>query len=208
MLHPKQKYNTDKYSTGLIYKYERLLAPWRQEKIVLLEIGTYYGGSLRYFREYFTHPETRIIGVDNAPCLTPEPSDSFEFILCNQNDVPGLSTLATQHGPFDIIIDDGSHHGQETWNSFSVLWNYVKPGGMYLIEDWSQQNDNLDTILRIVAALREPASPGESESTPNRLGVTACTLFPLTENSPEDIVQSDNLLGKFNTGLMALWKKG
>lgn len=50
-----RKYNTDKYSTGLISKYENLFDHLKDQKITLLEIGVYYGGSMRYFTEFFTH---------------------------------------------------------------------------------------------------------------------------------------------------------
>jgi hypothetical protein len=56
---------------------------------------------------------------------------------CDQNDIEGLKVIADKHGPFDIIVDDGSHELKETANCFSTLWKYVNPDGFYIIEDWS-----------------------------------------------------------------------
>lgn len=201
------KYNTDKYSTGLISKYERLFSGLKHEKITLLEIGVYYGGSMRWLREYFTHPETKIIGIDHQPCLTPQDSDNFIFYLCDQNDSNKLHEIGSEHGWFDIIIDDGSHHAKETLNCFNNLWKFVRPGGWYLIEDWSQQDDNIESILNIMSRLRQPDPNGGTESSPNLLGVSEMVVLPLSENSPEDILQSGNVLGKFNTGLIGIRKK-
>jgi hypothetical protein len=38
-------------------------------------------------------------------------------------------------GNFDVIIDDGGHSNAGIVTSFNVLWNTVKPGGVYFIED-------------------------------------------------------------------------
>jgi hypothetical protein len=38
---------------------------------------------------------------------------------------------------FDIIVDDASHIGEFTKQSFWYLFdNHLKPGGLYVIEDW------------------------------------------------------------------------
>ena len=44
--------------------YERLFEPKRDSPIRLLEIGICTGGSLLAWAEYFTSPETEIVGLD------------------------------------------------------------------------------------------------------------------------------------------------
>ena len=36
---------------------------------------------------------------------------------------------------FDVIIDDGSHMFNDQVDSFNLLKSFVKPGGVYIIED-------------------------------------------------------------------------
>ncbi len=36
---------------------------------------------------------------------------------------------------FDIIIDDGSHHSNDVIASFDILFERLKPGGIYVVED-------------------------------------------------------------------------
>jgi len=38
-------------------------------------------------------------------------------------------------GNFDYIIDDGGHKNFQIWTSFQYLFNTLKPGGVYFIED-------------------------------------------------------------------------
>jgi len=127
-------YDTDKFASGIIEVYERLFEQVKNRQITLLEIGVWHGGSLQYFSSFF--PNGVIIGIDvKQPSLRlPE---NAEFRLIDQNDSDALRQLAEEMGPFDIVIDDGSHMRRETSNCFDVLWRYVKEEGAYIIEDWA-----------------------------------------------------------------------
>ena len=39
------------------------------------------------------------------------------------------------HGPFDVIIDDGSHVPSHQKLTFQTLWPHLRPGGLYAVED-------------------------------------------------------------------------
>ena len=53
----------------------------------------------------------------------------------DQNDPAILNEMATRHGPFDIIIDDGSHVGEHIITSFRALFPDLTANGLYAIED-------------------------------------------------------------------------
>jgi predicted O-methyltransferase YrrM len=58
----------------------------------------------------------------------------------DQSDTAALqAVLDDDHGdePLDLVIDDASHLYRETRASFEVLFPRLRPGGTYLIEDWS-----------------------------------------------------------------------
>merc|ERR1712176_800060 len=42
--------------------------------------------------------------------------------------------------PFDIIIDDGDHNPDSQQETLASLWQMVRPGGIYVVEDvrWRQ----------------------------------------------------------------------
>ncbi|MCK5681708.1 class I SAM-dependent methyltransferase [bacterium] len=129
-------FNTDKIANGLMENYKNLFSPLQYKKISILEIGILEGESLLYWDDYFKHSETVIVGLDlNLPQV--EFAERVKVFACNQNNNEHLSEVAEKFGPFDIIIDDGSHFRKETENCFEVLFPYVAVGGYYVIEDWA-----------------------------------------------------------------------
>lgn len=142
-------YGTDKSSDpelqGHNYSplYERHLRGRRRQVRAVLEIGvggitprigydTPRGGqSLRMWRHYF--PEATIIGIDIHHKNVAGRHIRFE--QGSQSDPHFLGAIADRHGPFDLIIDDGSHIGSDIQAAFTHLWEAVKPGGFYVIED-------------------------------------------------------------------------
>ena len=55
-----------------------------------------------------------------------------------------LLEIGNAKGKFDIIIDDASHRDKETRNSFNCLWQFVNPGGWYIVEDWAAHYKHLE----------------------------------------------------------------
>jgi len=46
-----------------------------------------------------------------------------------------LARLTAEQGPFDVVVDDGSHMNAHQIFSFRQLFDAVKDGGLYFIED-------------------------------------------------------------------------
>jgi predicted O-methyltransferase YrrM len=68
--------------------------------------------------------------------------------------------LAGDH--LDLVIDDASHQLHLTRSSFDTLFPYLRPGGLYVIEDWSNDHVFFDAV---VAALKDPSAPWHAEAT-------------------------------------------
>ena len=133
-------YGTDKAGSTHPYTrhYQRHLSPLRRRPVQLLEIGVggyssdEGGASLRMWRSYF--PRGAIHGVDIQAKDLDEPRVFTH--QGSQSDVDFLEELAVAHGPFDVIIDDGSHRSDDIRVSFASLFErHVRPGGWYIIED-------------------------------------------------------------------------
>lgn len=120
---------TDKFSLGYYPVYKELLAG--KEDASVLEIGTAYGGSLKMWHELV--PQGYIVGVSNhAP--VEEPAWAMQ-LNADQAD-PNLPELL-DYKKFDLIVDDASHMGSKSRETFKLLWPLVRPGGWYVLEDWS-----------------------------------------------------------------------
>ena len=128
------EYKTDKIN-GMLGMYEKKFAKIKDNEIKYFEIGVHNGGSLLWASDYFSHKDSKIYGIDIN--IETQESGRVSTFFCNQDDTVKLQGLGRVYGKFDIIIDDGCHFAKETKNCFENLWQYLKSGGWYIIEDWS-----------------------------------------------------------------------
>jgi len=119
--------------------YHRIFGHLRDQPIRMLEIGVggyrdpeSGGGSLRMWAEYF--PFANIIGLDRFEKTLDLPP-RVTIVQGLQNDATLLARLSATHGPFDLIIDDGSHCPPDVLASFSHLYPRMSPSGIYIVED-------------------------------------------------------------------------
>jgi hypothetical protein len=98
---------------------------------VYLEIGCQNGGSLETARCYFGD-QAKIFGIDNEPscaALNEMPFVSRVFIG-DQSDPTFLNSVATETGPLDIVLDDGSHQAHDQIVSFLTLFPALATDGV------------------------------------------------------------------------------
>jgi hypothetical protein len=96
---------------------------------MIAEAGIACGASLRAFANYL--PGSTIYGYD----IRPECAGLCEN-LHNVNIV--IDDPAKMEAPdfcFDIFIDDASHISEQIVAMFENCWDWVRPGGYYVIED-------------------------------------------------------------------------
>jgi hypothetical protein len=114
--------------------YERHFARFRGAAPVVLEIGVSHGGSLQMWRHYLGRRAV-IVGIDIDPRTASLTGPGIDVRIGDQSDSTFLATLVEQYGPFDIVIDDGSHLPAHQIASLEFLWPHVRNGGVYLVED-------------------------------------------------------------------------
>ncbi len=119
--------------------YHLLLSRFRDRPLRLLEIGVggyrdpdRGGQSLASWRDYF--PQGRIVGID-IERKTLDLGPRVTILQGSQVDGDFLARVVADHGPFDIIIDDGSHQNAHVVESFALLFPTLAPGGVYVAED-------------------------------------------------------------------------
>jgi mycinamicin biosynthesis methyltransferase MycE-like protein/methyltransferase family protein len=119
--------------------YQKHFEPYRELPVKVLEIGIggydaidAGGESLRMWKHYFRRG--LIYGLDIFEKTGVEES-RLQVVQGDQGDEAFLDSLGRELGPFDIIIDDGSHMSHHVLASFNALFPHVKPGGIYVVED-------------------------------------------------------------------------
>lgn len=128
-------YGTDKRMAvhGYSELYHRHLGRDRFRVRAVLELGVYRGASLATWRGYF--PLATIHGLDTN--LGRVDLDDTSRIVLHQGDQadPRVLQRLVARGPFDLVVDDGSHRAADQLASWRALWPAVSPGGWYVVED-------------------------------------------------------------------------
>jgi demethylmacrocin O-methyltransferase len=135
-----QEFGTDKFgSHRYTPHYQRHLEHLRDREFTLLEIGIggsdragKGGASLRMWKHFFPHAQ--IVGLDlhdksfvAAERITPIQGDQADEAL--------LRRIEAEHGPFQVVVDDGSHRPEHVRETFRVLFPLLAADGVYAIED-------------------------------------------------------------------------
>lgn len=120
--------------------YENIFSSFDlNQNINLLEIGVDTGTGMELLKRVF--PNSKICGID----IRNLSSSVGKVWVGDQKDEKFLDSVNSNEGPFDIIIDDGSHMMDDQIKTFEFLFPKMNPGGIYLVEDthtsyWKSHN--------------------------------------------------------------------
>lgn len=129
-----------------VEELEALLARLAPRRVV--EVGIKQGGSAALISQ-LAEPE-KLVGIE----LTPERVSALDEFASrrgltgalsihygvDQADTAALRRIAAEQfgsRPVDLVIDDASHQLAESRRTFNALFPLLRPGGEYLLEDWS-----------------------------------------------------------------------
>lgn len=144
--------DTDKVYHGFCNIYDNEFRPIRNEFQKIMELGVWFGASIRMWKNYFPYAE--IHGVDHFTGhqgngtvfanpmkyfdeLKAKPDDRITLHNVDQTDLVKLCEMRDKLGlgTFDMILDDASHIMKDQQQTFAVLFPLLKPGGYFVIED-------------------------------------------------------------------------
>ena len=136
--------------------YEKKLEKFKNEKINILEIGSYAGASAAAFTKFI--PKSNIFCFDvNISNFQYSSKKIHVFGLDINNQKKILQILNKifelyKIKEFDIIIDDGSHNLNDILVAFKFFFKFLKKKGLYVIEDFKHpnyyaHNNNINHIL-------------------------------------------------------------
>jgi len=114
----------------------------------VFEMGIWSGGSVVFWHEYF-RPDKHVAidllpGTDSRPFTEYVGSTHVRDRLktywgVDQGDAATMNAILEREfdTPLDLVIDDASHLYAPTKKAFETLFPRLRPGGLYLIEDWT-----------------------------------------------------------------------
>jgi hypothetical protein len=153
--------------THYIPIYEQFLSRYKSRTCTILEIGCSKGGSLQMWKR-FLGPYAAIIGIDIEPTCKTIEEEQIKIEIGSQSDKKFLDEIIHLYGPFDAVIDDGSHTMSDIMTSFKTLFDHVTPDGIYIVEDlhtayWSEYggglhnaNSFVEFTKKIIDAIHAP----------------------------------------------------
>ena len=109
------------------------LFPDRAVVELVMEVGVADGSCLCAWRDIF--PNALCVGLDIHPSDRAH-GERIEFHLGDQCKCEDCERAAAGRR-FDLIVDDATHHLDNTLLTLYWLWPFVKPGGLYVVEEWS-----------------------------------------------------------------------
>ncbi|MFH1264060.1 MAG: class I SAM-dependent methyltransferase [Pseudomonadota bacterium] len=133
MLFDFSHYKTDKGPKGHSYQrsYDSALNEKRIAAKNVLEIGS-RRGSIRLWLDYF--PNSTLYAWDlKHPWFW---HDRLRYMKVNQSsEEQVLRALKLMGCTLDVVIDDGPHTPREQTMCFEVMFPYLSPNGVYIVED-------------------------------------------------------------------------
>jgi hypothetical protein len=111
----------------------------------VLELGVYQGGSFVFLDQFLQPDKFVAVELSTVPIpaldkyITRNGDRTRLYYGTSQDDVAKLNQIVSEDfgGQLDLVVDDASHFYEQTKTSFKTLFPTVKPGGLYIIEDWS-----------------------------------------------------------------------
>jgi hypothetical protein len=155
-----EKYDTDKssqrkfgHSHPYTLFYHSIFRNQRNEELAIAELGILNGASLLMWQEYF--PKAKLYGFDNSLAFL----ESFKEKYNNDRITLGVmdvwyasdivNALESTGIKYDLIIEDTTHQIED---QIRVIYNahaFLKPGGMFIIEDIFKHYNEVDYLERL-----------------------------------------------------------
>ncbi len=122
--------------------YEQLASGFSPRSI--LELGIFQGGSYVFLDKLFKPRRISAVEIRSQPVealwhYVSRNENRFVHFGTSQQDGEVLKqiVLGELADELDLVVDDASHTYEETKTSFEFLFPLLRPGGVYVIEDWS-----------------------------------------------------------------------
>lgn len=146
----------------LFRAYDLDLHGWystRDKVQLMMEVGNADGSSLCAWADAFPHAVC--VGLDIHPITQGNGDHRIEFHLGDQRSREDCER-ATAGRQFDLIVEDAVHSTGNTLLTLFWLWPFVKPGGLYVVEEWADVHTDWKRITELFPLAQIKPTTGPS----------------------------------------------
>lgn len=181
--------------------YEGLFRNNKNKNLKIAELGILDGGSLLMWKEYFTNSEIYGFEYNNDLINNFKQNFNNDRITLANIDVTNKDSIVKAFSDFnilyDIIIDDTTHQFEDQIKVIENSYQYLKPGGILIIEDIFKSYNETDYINRLTPILEHFQDYYFIELdhiNRNSVGWNNDKLFILVKGGDEPIFKNTNKL--------------
>ena len=140
--------------------YENIFFKKKDQKINIMEIGSFYGNASAAL--YFYFKNANIHGADINPDMFKYTSSRVRSIYVDSSSEDSIKKeILDKNIYFDIIIEDASHRLKDQIITLFILFPTIKSGGYFIVEEvdfpetredmrFNQKLPDLKTILNLI----------------------------------------------------------
>ena len=181
--------------------YDGLFKNKKDEPLKIAELGILDGASLLMWKEYFTN--ANIYGFEYNDHLINNFKHNFnnDRITLTNIDVTNKHSIAKAFGEvnllYDIIVEDTTHRFEDQIRVIENIYQYLKPGGILIIEDIFKsynENDYIDRLRPILENFQDYYFIELDHVNKNSTGWNNDKLFILVKGGDEPIFKNTNKL--------------
>ena len=181
--------------------YEGLFKNKKNKPLKIAELGILDGASLLMWKEYFTN--AKIYGFEYYDELINDFKQNFnnDRITLSNIDVTNKDNIVNAFRElnvlYDIIIDDSTHQFEDQIKVIENTYQYLKPGGILIIEDIFKsynENDYINRLTPILKNFQDYYFVELDHVNKNSTGWDNDKLFILVKGGHEPIFKNTNKL--------------
>jgi|TARA_B110000211_G_scaffold206894_1_gene242265 cephalosporin hydroxylase len=132
--HPSKRNNIKIKAHGYSKYYEKFFLELRDQKINILEIGSFYGNASAAMFFYFKN--ANIFGADINPNMFNYTSKRIKSFFVNSSSVSSIEkNILDKKIKYKIIIEDASHMLKDQIISLFYLFPILESGGYFIVEE-------------------------------------------------------------------------
>lgn len=132
--HPSKRNKEKIQAHGYGNFYEKYFQKIKEQKLNILEIGSFHGNASASLFFYFKN--SFLYAADIYPDLFRYKSKRVSnFFVDSSNELSIEKNIINKEFNFDIIIEDASHSLKDQIISLFLLFKKIKPGGLFIVEE-------------------------------------------------------------------------